>query len=258
MSITLGKESKLLAKHSIVYGLGMFFNRTVTFLLLPIYTRFLTPHDYGIKELVGLSTDVIGILLATAISGAIYRFYFEYDDIKDRNEVISSAIICIGIGGLIAIGLLSFSTRTMAFYILDSTNLYYFFLISFASMWFQSLNNIGYDYLRANQQSVKFVVLSFIKMIISVSLNIYLICFLKIGVLGVLISTLIASIMICFALVIPLCFKIGLHFSFDKIKQMLIFGLPIIPSQLGAFIVHLSDRFFIKHTAQLQMQGFTP
>lgn len=246
MALSITKESKLLAKHSLVYGSGEFLNRIVAFLLLPIYTRFLTPHDYGIKELVGLTTDVIGILIATAISGAIYRFYFEYEDVKDKNEVISSAIICIGIGGLIAIGLLSLSTRTMAFYILDSADLYHFFLISFSSIWFQALNDIGYNYLRANQQSLKFVVLSSGKHVLAILLNIYFVCILKIGVLGILLSTLISSVIMCLVLVVPLSVTIGLHFSLDKIKQMLKFGLPMVPSQFGAFIVHLSDRFFIK------------
>lgn len=220
--------------------------KIVSLLLLPVYTRFLTPHDYGIKELVGLSTDIISILLATAISGAIYRFYFEYNDEKDRNEVISSAVITIGCFGLFAIFLLSFATRPMAKYILDSSNLYYFFIISFSSMWFQSLNHIGYNYLRANQQSLKFISLSFSKMVITIGLNIYFVCFLKIGVLGILISTLITAILMCFVLIVPLCLKIGLHFSPEKLKQMLKFGIPLIPAQIGAFIVHLSDRFFIK------------
>lgn len=242
----VGSETKFLARHSLIYGFGNLLNRIAGFLLLPIYTRFLTPHDYGIKELVGLSTDVIGILLATAISSAIYRFYFEYSNEKDRNEVISSGIISIGCIGLFAVFLLSFATKAMAKYILDSKELYYFFLIAFTSMWFQSLNNIGYNYLRATHQSLKFVILSSGKMILAISLNIYLVVVVKIGVLGVLISTLVTSIIMCFVLIVPLCSKIGIHFSSDKIKEMLKFGLPVIPAQLGAFIVHLSGRFFIK------------
>lgn len=243
---SINKESKLLAKHSLVYGLGNFFNRIVAFLLLPIYTRFLAPHDYGIKELVGLTTDVIGVLLATAIASAIYRFYFEYEDIKDRNEVISSAIITIAIFGLFALTGLSFLTKIMAKHILDSSSLYYFFMVSFASMWFQSLNNIGYNYLRANQQSLRFVTLQLGKMVVVIGLNIYLVCFAKLGVLGILISTLIGSVLMCLILVMPICFQTHLRFSYKKVKAMLKFGLPMVPSQLGAFVVHLSDRFFIK------------
>lgn len=246
MKLSLLKESKLLARHSIIYGIGNVFNRVAALLLLPVYTRFLTPHDYGIKELVGLSTDVVSILLATAISGAIYRFYFEYDDLRDRNEVISSSIITIGSFGFVAVLLLFLSTKTMAKYILNSSSLYHFFMISFVSLWFQSLNQIGYNYLRAKQQSLKFIILSFGKLSFAISINIYLVCFVKLGVLGILISNLITSIVLFFVLIVPLMFEIGFHFSSEKIKEMLKFGIPLIPSQFGAFIVHLSDRFFIK------------
>lgn len=246
MTLSLKNESKLLARHSLIYGLGELLSRVVALLLLPIYTRFLTPYDYGIKELVGLSTDVIGILLATSISSSIYRFYFDYEAEQDRNEVISSSIITIGVVGLIAISILAFTTKTMAFYILDSSDLYYFFLISFASLWFTTLNQIGYNYLRAHQQSIKFIILAVFKLLITISLNIYLICFLKMGVVGILISTLITSIIMSFVLMVPIIMKVKLRFSKNKIIEILKYGLPLIPAQLGAFIVHLSDRFFIK------------
>jgi len=246
LSLNLLKESKLLAKHSAIYGFGSLLNQAAAFLLLPVYTRFLTPYDYGVKELVGLSTDIVSILLATAISAALFRFYFEYEDQKERNEVVSSAIITVGSIGLVAVTLLSLATKTMANLILDDADLYFFFMISFSSMWFNALNNIGYSYLRANQQSMKFIAFSFGKLLMAIALNIYLVCFVKLGVLGVLISNLITAIVQSFLLVVPLIFKIGLRFSKDKIIEMLKFGLPMIPAQLGGFLVHISDRFFIK------------
>lgn len=246
MTTSVKKESKLLAKHSLIYGLGTMVNRIVAFMLLPIYTRYLTPHDYGIKELVGLSTDVISILLATSISSAIYRFYFEFEDLWDKNEVISTAIITLGGLGLVVISLLWFFTRTMATYILDDPGLSHFFSISLATMWFQAMNDIGNSYLRANQKSLKFVLFSAVKLVLAISLNIYFIVFLGYGVLGVLLSSLISAVFLSLILTGPVLKKVGLHFSMSKLKEMLKFGLPMIPSQLGAFVVHLSDRFFLK------------
>ena len=255
MSLNLLKESKLLAKHSAIYGFGSLLNQVAAFLLLPVYTRFLTPHDYGVKELVGLSTDIVSILLATAISVALFRFYFEYEDQKDRNEVVSSAIITVGSIGLVAVALLSLATKTMASYILDDAGLYYFFMISFSSMWFSALNNIGYSYLRANQQSTKFIAFSFGRLLMAIALNIYLVCFVQLGVLGVLISNLITSVLQSILLVVPLIFKIGLRFSKEKLLEMLKFGLPMIPAQLGGFLVHISDRFFIKGLVSISDAG---
>jgi O-antigen/teichoic acid export membrane protein len=255
MTATLKKESKILVKHSMVYGLGTVLNRVVAFILLPIYTQFLTPHDYGVKELVALTTEVIGILLATAISSSIYRFYFEYDSEKDRKQVISSAIITIGgIGacGVIAASLFSYKLSDL---ILDNSELYYLFLISFISMWFQSINAVAFDYLRAKQQSTRFIIFSVGKLILALSLNIYTVCILKIGVLGILLSTLISSVVVSGILLVPILITIGFHFSKDKIVAMLKYGLPLIPSQFGAFIVHLSDRFFIKAYCSISDAG---
>ena len=255
MAIALTKEIKLLAKHSAVYSLGTFMQRIVALLLLPVYTRFLTPYDYGIKELVGLSADVIGILLASAISGAFYRFYFQYDASNDRNEVFSTAILTIGGIGLLALIPLSLSAKTMAAAVLDDPELYHFFLIAFISLWFQSLNNISYNYLKANKQSIKFISLSFAKMIIAITLNIYFVCFLQIGIIGILISNLITVVIMSLCLSFPLFFRVGAHFSKTKVMEMLRYGLPLIPAQFGAFVVHLSDRFFIKEYCSIADAG---
>ena len=255
MTLGIKTEIKLLARHSMVYSLGTFMQRIVALLLLPIYTRFLTPHDYGVKELVGLSTDVIAILLATAISGAFYRFYFHYEKEEERNEVVSSALITIGLSGLLAVGLLLFFTRNLAAVVLDDPALYFFFSISFASLWFQSLNSIGYDYLKANKRSATFISLSFAKMVLAIVLNIYFICVLKTGVVGILISNLVAAVVMTLVMVLPLLFRVGLRFSRAKVVEMLHFGLPLIPAQFGAFIVHLSDRFFIKEYVSIADAG---
>lgn len=243
---SLGKESKLLAKHSLIYGLGNALNSLLSFLLLPIYTRYLTPTDYGVKELVGLSTDIIGMLLATAIASAVNRFYFDYDDERNRNEVVSTAILAVGGVLIVALGVLSLGTRVLAKYILDSPDLGHFFVISFVSLWFQSLSGIGFNYIRVQQKSLLFVSISISKLILAIALNIFFIVHMRMGVLGILLSTLITSVVSCMALNIPICWKIGLRFSWEKLRRMLRFGLPLVPSQMGAFIVHLSDRFFIK------------
>ena len=255
MELSLINEIKLLAKHSAVYTLGNFMQRVVALALLPVYTRFLSPYDYGVKELVGLTTDVIAILLATAISGAFYRFYFQYDSMEDRREVLSTSLLAIGAAGLIAVALLSLSAPMLAGLALDNAGLKHFFIISFSGLWFQTLNGIGYNYLKANKKSVHFILLSFMKMVGTIGLNIYFICFLKIGVLGILLSNLIAAVGISAVLTFPLLYRSGIRFSRDKLFAMLRFGLPLIPSQLGAFVVHLSDRFFIKEYCSIADAG---
>ncbi|HQG31221.1 MAG TPA: oligosaccharide flippase family protein [Deltaproteobacteria bacterium] len=252
---TIAQESKYLAKHTMVYGTGIAINSVVAFLLLPIYTTYLTPRDYGIKELVGLTMDMVGILLATSIATAIYRFYYQYSDTRDRNEVISTAVISLGISGLVVVLVLSLFSRTMAGYIIDSPDLYYYFDLALASMWLNAVNGIGLNYLRAKQRSGVFLCLSIIRLIIVISLNLFFVVYLRFGILGILLGTLMTAVITIGILVIPIMFVVGMRFSMHKFKEMLRFGLPLIPSEIGSFIVNLSDRFFIKKYCSIADTG---
>ena len=247
MGLSIKGESKLLVKHSLIYGLGNILNKVTAVILLPLYTTYLTPTDYGIKELVGLTADVIGLLLATAISSAFYRFYFEYQGEEDRKEVVSTAVLAVGGAGLLAVAMLAPFSASFAFYILDSAGLSHFFLIGLVSMWFQMLSDIGFNYLRARMQSILVVTLSVAKLLLSLLLNIYFIVSLELGVLGILLSTLISSAALAAVQLVPIFRFSGFRFSRSKLKAMLVFGYPLIVSQFGAFVVHLSDRFFIKN-----------
>jgi O-antigen/teichoic acid export membrane protein len=61
----LAQEIKRLGKHSAIYGVGGLIQRLVAVLLLPLYTRFLTPSDYGaIEALVALSAVIFALLRA--------------------------------------------------------------------------------------------------------------------------------------------------------------------------------------------------
>ena len=48
--MALGSELRRLGKHSAIYGFGGLVQRILAVLLLPVYTRYLSPSDYGIVE----------------------------------------------------------------------------------------------------------------------------------------------------------------------------------------------------------------
>jgi hypothetical protein len=52
------EDLALLLRNSIVYGLGEVLPKGISLILIPLYTRFLSPPDYGILSLV---TDARGI-----------------------------------------------------------------------------------------------------------------------------------------------------------------------------------------------------
>ena len=81
-----GGQLKKTAKHSAIYAIGTMFRRLTGLVMLPIYTRSLTPADYGVVELLSMAIEIAGILIGLRISQAMFRYYIlaETDNEKDK------------------------------------------------------------------------------------------------------------------------------------------------------------------------------
>ena len=68
-----------LAKSSLIYGLGNYGVKLVGFLLIPVYTRYLAPADYGVMAMVSSFGQALFIFLNLGQSTALFRFYYDDD-----------------------------------------------------------------------------------------------------------------------------------------------------------------------------------
>ena len=59
--------------------------------MLPVYTRYLTPADYGVLELLGMTIDVIGMVAGIGLVAGLFKFYSAEKDPADKHAVISTA-----------------------------------------------------------------------------------------------------------------------------------------------------------------------
>ena len=84
--MALVAQIKRLGKHSVIYGLGGLIQRIVAVLLLPLYTRYLDPSDYGAIEALVALTAVIFALLRAGIQSSFFRFYFDAEDERGARD----------------------------------------------------------------------------------------------------------------------------------------------------------------------------
>ena len=87
----LGAQLSRLGRHSVVYGVGGLVSRILAVLLLPLYTRYLTPSDYGKVETLIALTTVLGIALRMGIHSAFFRFYFDSAEPEQRRRVLRTS-----------------------------------------------------------------------------------------------------------------------------------------------------------------------
>ncbi len=257
MKNSSGKNTsyKKILAHSSVYMLGILLSKAVGFLMLPIYTRYLIPADYGIIELMMLTIDIISYFIGMGLANSALRFYYDYDNQQDRNEVISTALIFGLSASMVGFGSLIFFSDTAANLILDSSEYSKYFTTVFIGMMFFSGIELPLIFIRAQQKSIKFVTINFIRLILQLSLNILFLIILEMGVMGVLLASASSSIIISIYLIIMTFRETGVRFSMQKLNQMIRFGYPLILDNLGAFVITYTDRYFLKEYSDLNEVG---
>jgi O-antigen/teichoic acid export membrane protein len=241
------KELSFLLKHCSIYSLGNFIGQAVSFLLLPLYTRYLTPSDYGVLSLVNITTDIIGIVIGLGIVDSVIRFYHDYDTEEGRNLVISNSYWISIIIAVVSIPILLFGTSPLSYLVFHSDKYSEMFIVSVTSMLIGINSNISFTFLRIKAQSLTYIKLNILNMVLSIGLNIYFIVYLKTGVIGILYSALISKVIFSLLIGIPIIAQVGIRFSRKLTSEMLAFSFPLIFSSVFRVIINESDKYFINY-----------
>src|ERR1700692_220479 len=76
---TARNEIETAVRQMAVYGAGNILVKAVGFLMLPFYTHYLGPQDYGILEIIDLSMTLFGLVLSMGLTPAFLRCYAAAD-----------------------------------------------------------------------------------------------------------------------------------------------------------------------------------
>ncbi|MBP7146638.1 MAG: polysaccharide biosynthesis protein [Acidobacteria bacterium] len=247
-------EAKVFLRHSSVYGLANVLNRAVGFLMLPFYTVYLVPADYGRLELLNVTTALLAILIGFGFADAVGRFYFEGRTEKERGRAVSTALVGLSTLALVITSALALVAPLGARLVLDDPGAVTEVHVALAGLFFDLLIAIAFAYLRAVQASVIVSAFSLGRLVLSLALNIVLLAA-GYGVLGVLAATLIANVLAATGLLALVLRRVGFSVSRPVLREMLRFGLPLIPSQLANFLVVFSDRYFVKEYGSVAQAG---
>ena len=96
-----------LATTGAAYTASSVISKLIAVALLPLYTAYLTPADYGAAEVLIVAVIAASIVIRLGIIEALLRFYYEREEERalDREQVVRSAvsflIIAITVGSLL-------------------------------------------------------------------------------------------------------------------------------------------------------------
>jgi len=251
----LGGQLKRLGKHSAIYGLGGLVSRILAVLLLPLYTRFLSPSDYGKVETLIALTTVIGIVLRMGIHSAFFRFYFDSPEPEARRVVLRTSFwFTMGMATLgLVVGLaLSGAISSLLFGSADDSELV---MAAFVGLWAGMNYEQVTSLFRVEERSVAFVSASLTNIFLTIGATLLLVVALDKGPIGVIVGNFTGTLLVYLVLLGYRREQLGLQFDRGLLRRMNHFGVPLVPTALFLWVTNFSDRLFLVKLADTQEVG---
>jgi O-antigen/teichoic acid export membrane protein len=249
------KELHTALRHTLIYGVGNVLTKFLSFLMVPFYTHYLTPADYGTLEILDLSMSLFGMFLTMGIIAAVLRCYAAADSPEEKKNVISTALMSALATGLVTLVIGLMMTKSASTLIVGAQVNPNYLLLSFLGFIFNYLATVPRTYLRALEASGMFTLVNNVSFCLMLGMNICFVAVLKLGVAGILSSALIGAALQFVVLSVWAVRDVGTRISSYWLRQMLVFGGPLMFSNLAVFVLNFSDRFFLQHLRSLDVVG---
>ena len=234
-------KSKRFLKTSIIYMVGIVLSKVITFFLLPIYTSYLPPEEFGYYDLILSILNFLVPISYFQIWDGLFRFSFDYKENKDKYKVVTNTFI-VFVLGIAFYTIIIFTINSV--YRLNYLNYVYIYGISFAL-------NYLYSFIARTFLKNKLFVISGLFNTFSASLiNVILIVNFNFGIESLFISQSIGFLLQVLIIEIDIkpISKIDIkQIDLKIIKPMLRFSIPLCIATVSYWLLSGYTKLNINH-----------
>lgn len=246
---------KTLFKDSLIYGSTSLLVKLFWLLSLPVFTRFIAPEQLAILELIFLMSALLSPFITLESIQGFGRFYQLKEDKLQQQQWISS-LFWFNIGMLVIFTTLSLwgSELWLSLFWQQASGNTLWILATFYVV-FSILFNLFSVIMRWQNRPMDFFFMYATQSTIGVGVALLLVIFSGWGIIDIIRLYMIATAM---AVLWGLwCNKTLIIFalSVDKLKQMLSYSFPLIPTVLSFALITWIDRLMIVQLLDLQALG---
>lgn len=253
------KSSKSnLLSNSVTYILSNLILKAFNFLLLPLYTTYLTTDQYGITNLTTKFQNVATIIIALCLNAAAVRFYADYKEDREKVKRFFGTLICfVFLAGIIfgCMGILF--RRPLTDIIFKGIDFFPTILMSLVALIFITIVSMYQEIMKAMQNGKRVAITSISYFFIQLSLNICFVVYYKLGANGVILSSIISNLSISLYMLVYMIRRNIFAFCIDLImlKEAIKYSVPLIPHNISISIQVLISNIFINQFSSLASVG---
>ncbi len=246
-----------LATTGAAYTAASILSKLIAVALLPLYTRHLSPTDYGAAEVMFAAVVSASIVFRFGVIEALLRFYYK-DDEEPRRVVSSSfaalfwfstvaALLAVPLAGPISEALLA--GKLPAEEAADLTR------ISIGGLWVLTMFEYLLTLFRLDERARAFFVTTTLNVLVTIAVTVVLVVGEDQGARGLLVGSYATGAAFCLGLIAMQWRRLSLRFDRPLIRRLMRFGLPTMPAELSLYALNFVDRIIIVRSVGLAEAG---
>lgn len=242
-------------RDSFIYTIPGIVVNGIQFFLVPLFTQILSSEEYGAYDMLLIFSNIVMLTIAFEVSQGLARHYAEETNEKNKILYASSSLWFTILVNVVFVIIFLLFSESLSDLIIGAKGYEEFF--SWGVVWI-AINGIYYliqNQFRWSFKAKDYAIVSILYAVLVGGLSLYLCLYLDYGLLGIIWAMLAASV---------ICSLIGwyklreiyqLKWSTEKLKEMLKYSLPLVPSSISVFISVYIDRIMINHYLDLSEVG---
>ena len=251
-------ELEKLAQHSAIYGVADVVPYLINFLLLPVFTTYLSPADYGALGILLLFGVLTKILFRSGLDSGFFRIYYEQKTDRDKKLLATTLFatafaISATLATLCAVFAGPLSRWLLGDELAESQIATWIVLVA-ADTLLNTFAFVPMNLFRMQENPTSFTRMTLFRNFVNIGLKVTLVVS-GWGVAGVLWADVAASLLFVLALSPTLVKNLAPGFSVPMLRSAAAFGLPKVPHGLAHQILNLSDRKLIELFLALSASG---
>ena len=245
-----------ISRQLFAYGTADVFVLAISFLLLPIYTRVLTPREYGALALLLVCEAVLKIINRWGLDAAFLRYYYELADEEQRKTLAGTiaGFIIVANGALAAL-LLADAAQVNRF-LFDSLEFIWPYRLLILNGFISTFLFLPFTLLRIQERAALYASLTFTQSFGTIVLRLIFVVVLRLGVFGIILADLIMTLAMLAATSRTFRTMLAWRFSPTQLRDVLTYGFPYVPNGVLTHAMGMGDRLILGMYMPLRDVGF--
>jgi O-antigen/teichoic acid export membrane protein len=246
-----------LLRDSLIYLAPSLLARGIGLVLLPVYTRYLGPADYGVVEILAVTYALLNLVLPLEVAQAVARYSVEAGSAARKSLQFSTAFWFTALVFAAWLGLTLALPTGLARMIVGVEDDPLLLPAASTAMLANSLLYLALNQLRWNLQPVAYAIASTVFAVATAAVSLTLIVGLGFGVYGVIWAQFAGSALALLyaATALTKTSPLVLRCSRDELATLVTFSAPLVLSGIAIYLATYADRWMVSISTGMEGVG---